>query len=749
MKLYVDLYKVDLVCEQYSAIKGLIEEWGSQHGLLQTGVATNTSGEATNTFVETPEGMDDEQFVALYDKVKAMASDLEQAGLDIKALLNRVEEFYHILEGVLPDLDADYLNKGEPSERVAVLDSSNSGNMIFESATVKSKTSDENTAIDECCEQLSGLKKVNVEYAADKSTIKACIRKQGYISTLLSAFLKYCVEVESFNSETQKELDLISEDEYEPVTERTYNLEDMSIAGCSETILLNVVQEVLDGAGITEEEKQNALDNGMTLYQLAFDTSLIAQGDAIRGNDYGMTMWKMVLDGNYSGAFNTLDYSKNISNDNALDIWYAIADYQISSVSIDDKNNCDCSVFEAMMSEEVGLGDAEKTNLELGAYYVTMKKSVAAIVMSGADSDVYNEVYKDYSKSLALYNTIVLTNAKYKMEAGSVSDYQFVNDYSVNNMSMEYDGQNAVVSLTFTESRSYLGMDAGSSNFDMTISSNDEFATNLQGSSLDHQEELLEKVKEEQEKIALEALKGGVYLATDVAGYSTGVGGLYTGILKFSFAALEADYSSSVKTGASAVSTTINLYTKTMENKNLAGNISTGSSLASSAISDAVPIATYLYDNVFTSNGQDAIDNQYIENNKDNYSKFFGSAATCLCNQYGEQTFDQIQTYIPSPNNYNNYVLISSNEGGGIAKLMDWDNDQKKNVLEETTVIALIGNDTDEPDDITQEDVEKVINGGYDFKQECGYTKFARIMETLSKLNTESYGNVEEEWIKY
>ena len=733
VKLYVDIDKVKANREQYSVMKGLIEDWGYSHGYLKTEVADNTSGETTQTYTLIPEGMEDENFISLYNKVVGMALDLEQTEYKIKALLNRVAEFYDILNGEEKQTEItglEYLCMGEPSAKVAYLDTKNQIQIIVKSTYVQIESENEKTALDNCCELLAKLQKVSVSYEDDKGTIEECIKKQKYVVPLCGAFSGYVIAVDTFNEEVAKMMAGISEDEYTPVTTRTYDFATMEAAGCDETIITQIAEDALKQAGITEEEKLNALNNGMSLYQLAFDTSLVMQGDALRGNNNGMNMWKLVLDGNYEDAFNTWDYSNNFSNkDNTLDIWYAIADYQMTSVIIDSQGNADCSVFEAMLNEEMQMSDAAIENLEVGAYYITMKKSMGAIIASEIDSDVYSEAYKDYSKTLALYNTIVLTNAKINEISGSFYDSNFVNYYEVSDMTLKFEGEKAVVNINVSERHTYYGMDATTEAFNMTVQSTENIASTLLGDSLIKDQELIDAVKSEQEKIVIEALKGGAYLVTDVAGYTTGVGGLYTGVLKFTFSALEADYTSEIKTGASAISSAVNLYSKSLDNKELAGKISTGSSLTSSALSDIIPIFSCLYENVFTNNGEEALTDTYSEINRENYALWFGSSALGITSDSNEDVrYSQNVTYVLSPEKYNNYQLIAT--GGGIAELMGWDEQTVTDVMQSSAVEA-IENKTVDGIEITSEDIAGVINGGYDFTQDYAYTKFANIINAL------------------
>lgn len=241
IKLYVDLDKVTATGEYYLSMKQQIENWGIEHGLLKNEVNSNSSGVSTEAFVLTPEGMDDEKFAVLYNKVLDMYTDLEQAGLDIKALLNRVEEFYEILGGEEFLGGVDYLNQGEPSEKVAFLDTSYQPGIVSSSTLIYVQTAREQIALESCCDLLAGLKKVSVAYGEDKSTIEESMKKQKYVGPLCGAYTQYVSAVGVFNEDMSTAFAAISEDEYTPVTSRTYDFDEMSINRCSPIILTNLL----------------------------------------------------------------------------------------------------------------------------------------------------------------------------------------------------------------------------------------------------------------------------------------------------------------------------------------------------------------------------------------------------------------------------------------------------------------------------------------------------------------------------
>ena len=74
--------------------------------------------------------------------------------------------------------------------------------------------------------------------------------------------------------------------------------------------------------------------------------------------------------------------------------------------------------------------------------------------------------------------------------------------------------------------------------------------------------------------------------------------------------------------------------------------------------------------------------------------------------------YTQIAVYVPSPDKFDNYQLITS--GGGIAEMMGWSQPQIADVMKSESVKAII-NDSDEDPEVTLQDVVDVINGGYDF----------------------------------
>lgn len=264
IKLYVDNDKVKLTQEKYAAMQGLIEDWGIQHGLLKNEVNSNSSGASTEAFMLTPEGLDDEKFAALYNKVLKMHTDLEQAELDIKALLNRVEEFYEILGGEEFSGGVDYLNQGEPSEKVAFLDTSYQPGIVSSSTLIYVQTAREQTALDSCCDLLAGLKKVSVAYGEDKSTIEESMKKQKYVGPLCGAYTQYVSAVGVFNEDMSATFDAISENEYVPVTSRAYDFDEMSIAGCDQVVITSIKNEVIDEYILSEEGRakiQDAVDN--------------------------------------------------------------------------------------------------------------------------------------------------------------------------------------------------------------------------------------------------------------------------------------------------------------------------------------------------------------------------------------------------------------------------------------------------------------------------------------------------------
>lgn len=264
IKLYVDNDKVKLTQEKYAAMQGLIEDWGIQHGLLKNEVNSNSSGASTEAFMLTPEGLDDEKFAALYNKVLKMHTDLEQAELDIKALLNRVEEFYEILGGEEFSGGVDYLNQGEPSEKVAFLDTSYQPGIVSSSTLIYVQTAREQTALDSCCDLLAGLKKVSVAYGEDKSTIEESMKKQKYVGPLCGAYTQYVSAVGVFNEDMSAAFDAISENEYVPVTSRAYDFDEMSIAGCDQVVITSIKNEAIDEYILSEEGRakiQDAVDN--------------------------------------------------------------------------------------------------------------------------------------------------------------------------------------------------------------------------------------------------------------------------------------------------------------------------------------------------------------------------------------------------------------------------------------------------------------------------------------------------------
>ena len=195
-------------------------------------------------------------------------------------------------------------------------------------------------------------------------------------------------------------------------------------------------------------------------------------------------------------------------------------------------------------------------------------------------------------------------------------------------------------------------------------------------------------------------------------------------------------------TGASAISSAVNLYSKTLDNKELAGKISTGSSLTSSALSDIIPIFSCLYENVFTNNGEEALTDTYSEINRENYALCFGSSALGITSDSNEDVrYSQNVTYVLSPEKYNNYQLIAT--GGGIAELMGWDEQTVTDVMQSSAVEA-IENKTVDGIEITSEDIAGVMNGGYDFTQEYAYTKFTNIMNVL-----DTNGDIWAKWREY
>ncbi len=703
MKLFVDLYMVDFVYEQYSAMKGLIEEWGNTHGLLQTGAGENTSGETTSTFEEIPEGMNDKDFLSLYNKVKDMADDLEQAGLDIKALLNRVEEFYSILYGLMPDLDADYLSKGEPSERIAALDSSKVSNMILESATVKNNTVDENTAIDICCEQLSGLKKVSVPYATDKSTIKSCIRKQGYIDTLLSAFLKYCTEVDIFNSDTQKRLDLISEDEYAPVTERAYNLEDAVLAGCSEPIVLNIAQEVLDKAGVTEDEKKNALDNGMSLFQLASDVAIVQKEDAIRGNDKGITLFKMVLDGNYSEAFKRDGIASELAeDDNSVAIWYAIADYQLSSVDMSDPQNIDGSTFLEMLNDEFNCSNKVVDKVYLAAGGVTTTSSYNAILSLGTDE--YSQKYSDYNKNLTLFNLIgyadsevdsYISDFNMSQRGDSVQFTEETLTITLSNLNLTVNDNNCLVvnvdnNIVFTDplfkNQATLSKTGDSH---ITVQCSPSTSVNNSWKTTGDNSQAIVDAIQAKNKAITNTMENVMVLGVDAAGLYFGVP--YAGsVLKLGFSAAEHNGWGMAINANEAVE-------GAWGDKNIFGHsIQNGCTITADGIDIAISINDII-------EAQNNIINTENQANIDSYYKWFGSGT--LCNvTYNDGTSRQFHSYnvgIAEPSKVPVYVACTTKDAG----------------------LAVVVRDN-KSRYTSGSDYDKIMRGTYDYKASQSYYDF-------------------------
>ena len=69
---------------------------------------------------------------------------------------------------------------------------------------------------------------------------------------------------------------------------------------------------------------------------------------------------------------------------------------------------------------------------------------MAAIVASQCDTDNYDDVYKDYSKTLTLYNSIVLCNAKKNEISGILHDPNCINTYTISDIYLKFEGNNAV-----------------------------------------------------------------------------------------------------------------------------------------------------------------------------------------------------------------------------------------------------------------------------------------------------------------